>query len=40
MRLMNLCYAALGFAIARWVFHRQAVAVVDPVNRFRVSGLL
>ncbi len=40
MRLMNLCYAALGFAIARWVFHRQAVAVVDPVTRFRMSGLL
>lgn len=40
MRLMHLCYAALGFAIARWVFQRQAVAVVDPVNRFRVSGLL
>lgn len=40
MRLMNLCYAALGFAIARWVFHRQAVTTVDPVNRLRVSGLL
>jgi len=43
MRLMNLCYAALGFAIARWVFHRQAVAVVDsadPIHRLRVSGLL
>jgi hypothetical protein len=40
MKLMHLCYAALGFAIARWVFHRQAVAIADPVARFRSSGLL
>jgi hypothetical protein len=40
MKLMHLCYAALGFAIARWVFHRQPVAVADPVARFRTSGLL
>ena len=38
MRFMHLCYAALGFAVARWVFHRQPVA--DPVARLRSSGLL
>jgi hypothetical protein len=40
MKLMHLCYAALGFAIARWVFNRQPVPVTDPVTRMRVSGLL
>jgi hypothetical protein len=38
MKFMHLCYAALGFAVARWVFKRQAVA--DPVSRLRASGLL
>jgi hypothetical protein len=38
MRFMHLCYAALGFAVARWVFKRQPV--VDPVSRLRSSGLL
>jgi hypothetical protein len=38
MRLMHLCYAAVGFAVARWIFRRQAVA--DPVTRLRTSGLL
>ena len=38
MRFMHLCYAALGFAVARWVFRRQPVA--DPVSRLRSSGLL
>jgi hypothetical protein len=40
MKLVHLCYAAIGFAIARWVFHRQAVLVADPVARYRSSGLL
>jgi len=40
MRMMHLCYAALGFAVARWIFRRQAVPVVDPVVRFRSKGLL
>jgi len=40
MKLLHLCYAALGFAVARWVFKREAVPVVDPVARFRSSGLL
>jgi len=40
MKLVHLCYAALGFAVARWVFNRQSVAVLDPVARFRKSGLL
>jgi hypothetical protein len=38
MRFMHLCYAALGFAVARWVFRREPVA--DPVSRLRSSGLL
>ncbi len=38
MKLMHICYAALGFAVARWVFKRQPVA--DPVSRLRCSGLL
>jgi len=40
MRLVHLCYAALGFAVARWLFKREAILVVDPVARFRSSGLL
>ena len=38
MRMMHLCYAAIGFAVARWIFKRQPV--VDPVVRFRSQGLL
>jgi hypothetical protein len=38
MRFMHVCYAALGFAVARWIFKRQPV--VDPVTRYRASGLL
>jgi len=38
MRMMHLCYAAIGFAVARWIFKRQAV--LDPVTRFRSQGLL
>jgi hypothetical protein len=40
MRAMYLCYAAIGFAVARWIFRREPVRVTDPVMRFRVSGLL
>lgn len=40
MKVMHLCYAAIGFAVARWIFRRQAVPVVDPVTRFRSQGLL
>jgi hypothetical protein len=39
-RLMHICYAALGLAVARWIFKRQAMLVSDPVSRFRTSGLL
>ena len=39
MRVIHLCYAAVGFAVARWFFKRQALAV-DPVQRFRSQGLL
>jgi|HubBroStandDraft_2_1064218.scaffolds.fasta_scaffold19269_2 hypothetical protein len=38
MKKVHLFYAALGFAVARWIFKRQAV--VDPVTRFRSQGLL
>ena len=38
MKMMHLCYAAIGFAVARWIFRRQPVA--DPVTRFRSQGLL
>lgn len=40
MRIMNLCYAAIGFAVARWIFKRQAMPIADPVSRFRSQGLL
>ena len=41
MKLWHIWYAALGIAVARWVYKRQAVAVeVDPVVRLRSSGLL
>ena len=40
VRWMHLCYVALGLAVARWIFRRQAVPVTDPVARFRTSGLL
>jgi len=39
MKIWHLCYAALGIAVARWVFKRQPVQM-DPVNRLRSSGLL
>jgi hypothetical protein len=40
MKFMHICYAALGFAVARWIFKRESMPVVDPVARFRTSGLL
>jgi hypothetical protein len=40
MKLVHLCYAALGIAVARWIFKRQPVHLADPVARFRSSGLL
>jgi hypothetical protein len=42
MKLVYVCYAALGYAVARWIFQRQSVPVpmMDPVTRFRSSGLL
>lgn len=39
MKMVHLCYAAIGFAVARWIFRRQATPV-DPVTRFRSQGLL
>ena len=35
--MLHLCYAALGFAVARWIFRREAM-IADPVNRFRYLG--
>jgi hypothetical protein len=41
MRMMHLCYAAIGFAVARWIFRRQAQPVgADPVSLFRSQGLM
>jgi hypothetical protein len=40
MKMVYVCYAALGYAVARWIFQRQALPIVDPVSRFRSSGLL
>ena len=40
MKVMHLCYAAIGFAVARWLFKRQAIPVADPVMQFRSQGLL
>jgi len=40
MRLVHVCYAALGYAVARWLFKRQAVPVMDPVDSFRARGLI
>lgn len=40
MKLWHLCYAALGIAVARWIFKRQPVPVTDTVQRLRTSGLL
>jgi len=40
MRMMHLCYAAIGFAVARWIFRRQNMQIADPVTRFRSQGLL
>jgi hypothetical protein len=40
MRIWHLCYAALGIAVARWVYKRQLVPATDPIHRLRSSGLL
>jgi hypothetical protein len=40
MKLVYVCYAALGYAVARWIFQRQPIPITDPVTRFRSSGLL
>jgi len=41
MKLVHVWYAALGLAVARWIFRRQPVQVAsDPVARLRSSGLL
>ena len=40
MKIWHLAYAALGIAVARWVFKRQPLQVTDPIARLRISGLL
>jgi hypothetical protein len=40
MKLVHVWYAAIGFAVARWFFHREPVPVMDPVSRLRNSGVL
>jgi len=40
MKLIHVCYVALGFAVARLLFKRDPMPVNDPVAAFRASGLL
>jgi hypothetical protein len=40
MKLIYVCYAAIGFAVARLIFKREPLPLADPVTRFRTSGLL
>jgi hypothetical protein len=40
MKIVYVCYAALGYAVARWIFLREPIPIADPVTRFRSSGLL
>jgi hypothetical protein len=40
MKMIHVFYAALGIAVARWVFKRQPVPITDPVTRFRSAGLV
>ena len=42
MKALSLMYVAVGFVVARWVFQRkpEPVLAVDPVQKFRTSGLL
>ena len=40
MKFVYVCYAALGFAVARWVFKREPMPATDPIARLRTSGLL
>jgi hypothetical protein len=40
VRLINFCYAVVGFAVARWLFRREPLPLNDPVAQLRASGLL
>jgi hypothetical protein len=40
MRFVYVCYAAMGFAVARWLFKREPLPVKDPIANLRTSGLL
>ncbi|HZR55271.1 MAG TPA: hypothetical protein VFA74_00240 [Terriglobales bacterium] len=40
MKLIHVCYVAVGFAVARLLFKRYPVQATDPVMRLRQSGLL
>jgi hypothetical protein len=40
MKIWHVAYAALGIAVARWVFKRHPMTITDQVARFRTSGLL
>ena len=40
MKIIHVCYAAFGFAVARWLFKREPMFIADPVSRLRASGLL
>jgi hypothetical protein len=38
MKLLNVLYVAVGFAVARWIFNRKPVT--DPVALLRSRGIL
>jgi hypothetical protein len=40
MKIVYVCYAAFGYAVARWLFKREPLQVTDPVAQLRTSGLL
>jgi len=40
MKFFYICYAAVGYAVARWLFKREPKPGTDPVSRLRTSGLL
>jgi hypothetical protein len=40
MKFLYVCYAAVGYAVARWLFKREPKPAKDPVSRLRTSGLL
>jgi hypothetical protein len=40
MKIVQFCYVAFGFAVARWIFKREPMTAMDPVPHLRSAGLL